>query len=202
MSRSGYFPLENIVHVDPYAAQGSNPGLADPSHPYATQASNPRPARRVPGRTAMAGLLLTRLRLASDRLFSVRRVRAFVLELATGRLDDLFLTGDIDHVYPQAASFCRYAQSLASFGLPNPNLSPNLSPNPSYNPNPSQVCTPAPLRWTGRGARRGHRDPQVRDRVRTRIRVSVRVASAPLGQHDAVHTQIGRSGRVATCGYV
>ena len=42
MSRSGYFPLENIVHVDPYAAQGSNPGLADPSHPYATRASNPR----------------------------------------------------------------------------------------------------------------------------------------------------------------
>ena len=47
----------------------------------------------------------------------MRRVRAFVLELATGRLDDLFLTGDIDHVYPQAASFCRYAQS-ASFGYP------------------------------------------------------------------------------------
>ena len=69
------------------------------------------------------------MRLASDRLLSVQRVRAFVLELATGRLDDLFLTGDIDHVYPQAASFCRYAQSPASFGHPNPNLSPN--PNPS-----------------------------------------------------------------------
>ena len=58
----------------------------------------------------------------------MRRVRAFVLELATGRLDDLFLTGDIDHVYPQAASFCRYMHT-ASFRHPNPSHNPN--PNPS-----------------------------------------------------------------------
>jgi hypothetical protein len=39
----------------------------------------------------------------------VQRLRAFVLDLASGRLDDLFLNGDVDHVYPQAASFCKCA---------------------------------------------------------------------------------------------
>ena len=77
----------------------------------------------------------------------------------------------------------------ASAGMHSRLLSATLNPNPdpSYNPDPSQVCAPAPLRWTGRGARRGHRHPQVRVRVRVRIRVSVRVASAPAGQYDAVH---------------
>jgi len=49
-------------------------------------------------------------------LLSVRRVRAFVLELVSGSLDDLFLTGDIDHVYPQVASFCKYAHRLRFVG--------------------------------------------------------------------------------------
>ena len=49
-------------------------------------------------------------------LFSETRVRAFVVELVTGQLDDLFLTGDIDHVYPQAASFCKYAHRLRFMG--------------------------------------------------------------------------------------
>ena len=31
MSRSGYFPLENIVHVDPYATEASNPRLQTPA---------------------------------------------------------------------------------------------------------------------------------------------------------------------------
>ena len=48
-------------------------------------------------------------------LLSVQRLRAFVLDLAAG-LDDLFLNGDVDHVYPQAASFCKYAHRLRFVG--------------------------------------------------------------------------------------
>ena len=49
-------------------------------------------------------------------LLSVERLRAFALDLASGRLDDLFLNGDVDHVYPQAASFCKYAHRLRFVG--------------------------------------------------------------------------------------
>jgi hypothetical protein len=98
MSRSGYFPLENIVHVDPHATRGSNPKLAEPkqvccSHVRASlfgqgplQALDARVARLHGTERPRGQLLPPRVGIpAGDRLTRTRsrtRTRTLTLTLA------------------------------------------------------------------------------------------------------------------------